>query len=246
MKEMKIHKAKGQTMQYFLIPLTTLVSLLSLFVITRLTGNRQISSLSAYDYVNSITLGSIAAEMATADDHHFWYTFIAMVIYGIFTFFCAVVTDKSIRLRRLLIGSPIVLMEHGKLYRSRFRHAHLDTEEFTALLRSMGYFDIAQIDSAVLETNGKLSVLPKAEQRPLTPGDMQLTVPAAAMTCTFIHDGVLCEDALKRCGRDRIWLDRQLSSAGIGSIKDVFLASLHPDGTAAFFTVAVPSGETVL
>ena len=233
-------------MEYFLIPITTVTSLLFLLAITRVTGNRQISSLSAYDYVNSITLGSIAAQMAISPDRNFWFSLIAMVIYGIFTFACAIATDKSARMRQIITGSPIVLMEHGKLYRERFRHAHLDTEEFTALLRSMGYFDIAQIDSAVLETNGKLSVLPKAENRPVTPSDMKITVPADAMTCAFIHDGVLSEEALRRCGRDRTWLENQLSSAGIGSVKDVFLASFHPDGTATFFTASTPSGEGTL
>ncbi len=227
-------------MDILLIPLTTIASLLILFLITRATGNRQISSLSAYDYVNSITLGSIAAQMAVSPDAAFWHHAIAMAVYGIFTFLIAVLTNKHQKLRHLVEGRPIVLMEHGTLYREAFRHAHIDLDEFSASLRSMGYFDLAQIDSAVLETNGRLSVLPYAENRPITPSDFKLDVPEDAMTCCLICDGKLSEEALRRIGRDHKWLNDQLHQAKIGSVKDVFFASFHPDGTVTFFVSGKP------
>ena len=107
-------------MSYVQVILTALLSVVVLFLITRLIGYRQLSELSLFDYINGITIGSIAAELATGERDEIGEILVAMVIYGAFAIILALITDKSITMRRLIVGNPIVLMKNGRLYYEGF------------------------------------------------------------------------------------------------------------------------------
>ncbi len=159
-------------MLYLKVVLTTILSVVLLFAITRLIGYRQLSELSLFDYINGITIGSIAAELATCEQGETLQISIAMVIYGIFSILVAFLTDKSTKLRKLFVGNPTLLMKNGRLYYEGFRKSRLDVNEFLMKCRNNGYFDITQIDTAILEPNGRVSFLPVSQNRPVTPKDM--------------------------------------------------------------------------
>ena len=128
-------------MNYIKIIITSLSSFIALFIITELLGKRQVSQLSLFDYVTGITIGSIAAEMATSIDG-FWQPLVAMAIYGICTVSISLITSKSIKLRRILTGRAVILYDSGELYESNLRKSKLDINEFLEQCRNAGYFDI--------------------------------------------------------------------------------------------------------
>ena len=103
--------------QIISVLLKTVLSVVVMYLLSRLIGFRQISQLSLFDYINSITIGSLAADTCVAQGPDVWYYMMAMVLYGLFTFLFALVTDHSKRLRRVLVGSPYILMKEGKLYK---------------------------------------------------------------------------------------------------------------------------------
>lgn len=203
--------------------LTTLGSFAALFVIAKFVGHKQIAQLDFFDYITGITIGSIAAEMATELEEP-WKPLVAMVLYGAITLLLSVVTNKVQRSRKYLNGTPTILMDHGRLYRENLKKAKLDLSEFMVMCRQQGYFDLTGIETAVFEYNGKLTILPVSDQRPATPRDLNLAPEQALLFTELIMDGRILEGNLKRMGLDRTWLDKQLKQRHIRSAADVFLA----------------------
>ncbi len=209
------------------ILLTSLCSLVVLFLLTRLIGNRQVNQMSLFDYINGITIGSIAAEFATSLEDDFWKPLTAMIVYGVAAFAISLVTCKSMKMRKLLNGQPVVLYENGKLYEKNLSAAKLDINEFLTQCRTAGYFDLTQIQSAILETNGQISFLPMADQRPVTPKDMQMTPQPERPCVNVILDGKVLNKNLRYTGNDDIWLKKQLDALRISKIDEIFLATVN-------------------
>lgn len=210
-------------MDFLLLCLTTLGSFAVLFLSAKIVGHKQISQLDFFDYITGITIGSIAAEMATELEEP-WKPLTAMLLYGGITWLLSVTSIKFPRTRKYLNGTPTILMDQGKLYPENLKKAKLDLSEFMAMCRQRGYFDLTDIQTAVFEYNGTLTILPTADQRPVTPQDLQLAPEQELLFTELIMDGRILEDNLKRMGLDRTWLERQLQQRHIRSPQDVFLA----------------------
>lgn len=219
---------------FFTLCITTLGSFAALFIAAKLIGHKQIAQLDFFDYITGITIGSIAAEMATELEKP-WKPLIAILIYGGITLLLSVITNKLPRTRRYLYGSPTILMDQGKLYRENLKKCKLDLNEFIVMCRQQGYFDLASIQTAIFEFNGKLTILPVSTQRPATPGDMNLSPQQELLFTELIMDGRILERNLKRMGLDLIWLDKQLKQRGIHSAKDVFLAVCDRNGKLVIY-----------
>ncbi len=210
-------------MRFLLLCLTALGSFGALFFIAKLAGHKQIAQLDFFDYITGISIGSIAAEMATELEEP-WKPLTAMVIYGGVTLLLSIVTNKFPRSRKYISGTPTILMDHGKLYYENLKKAKLDLSEFMVMCRQQGYFDLTNIQTAVFEYNGKLTILPVSSQRPATPKDMNLAPEQELLFTELIMDGRILEDNLKRMGLDLTWLNKQLEQRHIHSPKEVFLA----------------------
>ncbi|MDD4797536.1 MAG: DUF421 domain-containing protein, partial [Eubacteriales bacterium] len=189
-------------MELIHILLTALGSLAALFLMTKLMGNRQMSQLSMFDYIIGITIGSIAAEMATALEDDFLQPLLAMAVYALFAVLFSVLTGKSIKLRRVLTGETLILLDNGKLFTENFKRAKMDLSEFLSQCRNSGYFDIANIQTAMLEPNGKISFLPVEVFRPATPQDLQISPQQQRPVVNVILDGKVLPDNLKFTGPD--------------------------------------------
>lgn len=221
-------------MDYITVIITAFVSLIVLFLLTKLIGNKQLSELTMFDYIVSITIGSIAAEMATELENP-EQPLIAMCVYAFVSFGISILVSKSIKLRRLLFGHSLVLMRTGKLYRKNFKKANLDLNEFLMQARLSGYFDLSAIDTAIMEASGKISFMPYAAKRPATPEDMNLVPNAEAIFFNVIMDGDILYKNLQYAGRDLNWLNNELKVQGIKSPSEVFLAILDNNGTLNVF-----------
>ena len=194
-------------MDFLTLCLTSLFSFVAMFQIAKVLGHKQVAQLDFFDYITGITIGSIAAEMATELEEP-WKPLIAMIIYGGVSLLLSIATSKCPRIRKYINGTPTILMDHGKLYWENLKKAKLDLSEFMVMCRQEGYFDLTNIQTAILEYNGKLSILPVTTQRPATPNDLELEPDQELLFTELIMDGRIMEDNLKRMGLDRTWLDK--------------------------------------
>jgi uncharacterized membrane protein YcaP (DUF421 family) len=221
----------------------SLGSVTAIFILTKLMGYRQMSQMSMFDYVNGITIGSIAAEMATSLDENFMQPLTAMIVYSLAAICLSVLSSKSMKARRLIEGTPLVLMDKGELYRDNLKKAKIDVTEFLVQCRISGYFDISKLETAILEGNGKISFLPKSTDRPATPSDLALSPQQDYMVANVILDGNIMEENLKHTGRDEKWLHSQIKAQGAHNIKDVLLATCDTDGKVTVF-LKTPRSKT--
>jgi uncharacterized membrane protein YcaP (DUF421 family) len=226
-------------MDFFKIIITSISSAAALFLMTRLIGNKQMSQLNLFDYINGITIGSIAAELAITSEKDFWKPLLALVIYALITFFINLAASKSIKMRRFLEGKSIILMEKGRIFPEGFKKARIDINEFLTMCRIAGYFDISSIDTAIIEPNGEISFLPVENERPVTLKDMNLSPKQSNIMFTVIADGKILPENLRLTGYDKNYLNEQLKKQKL-SVKDVFLGISGGDGTFTFFRYDSP------
>jgi len=210
-------------------------SFVTLFFIAKLIGNKQISQLNVYDFIYSITIGNIAAEMATSLKDHWVEPFTAMLFYGGAIFMISFISMKSLKARKLLSGRPLILYENGKLYEKNLYKAKLDITEFQMMCRNSGYFNIADVETAILETNGQVSFIPVAAKKPLTPEDMSIFPKQEKITVNVILDGNILDTNLHYLGKNRIWLTEQLNSQGYTDITKISLVTCDGSGDVSIY-----------
>lgn len=221
--------------EFFYVVLSSIVSIIVMFLLTKMMGYRQLSELSMFDYVVGITIGSIAAEMATSLDKNMIYPITAMFIYGIFSVILSYISCKSMRLRNYISGKPLVLIDEGEIYQDNLKKSKIDLSELLVQCRNNGYFDVSKIKTAVLEGNGKISFLPKETERPLTPADIGLKPKADFLVANIIIDGNIMVDNLAASGKDEAWLTKKLAANNVKKVEDVLLATCDIDNNFTVF-----------
>ena len=221
-------------MEIVKIILTSLLSAVALFLIAKILGHKQMAQLDFFDYITGITIGSIAAELATELEQPL-KPLIAMVIYGGIAICLSLFTNKSLKSRKFINGMPTIIMDNGKLYRKNMKKAKLDLSEFMVMCRQEGYFNLNDIQTAVFEYNGRLTILPVSDKRPVTPKDLNIS-PQKEKICTeVIMDGQILEENLKRLGLDLTWLDKQLKMQKYSSAKEIYLGICDQDNNLSLF-----------
>ena len=214
---MEILMQMGQTI------LTTLLSIVVIFLLAKLMGTKQVSQMTMFDYVGGITIGSVAAELATELEEPV-KPLTALILYGLVAVLISILTSKSIRARSMVTGKPLVLLENGVIYRKNLQKARLDLNEFLTYCRIGGWFDLNQLQAAVLEHNGIVSFLPKETDRPATPTDLNLNPKQSQVQIPFVMDGVLLEENIRQAGKEESWVHRSLLREGYKDEKEVLLA----------------------
>lgn len=203
--------------------LTTLLSILALFLLTKLMGAKQVSQMTMFDYVVGITIGSAAAELATElEEPHKPLT--AIIVYGLVAAGISVLCCRSLKVRSVVTGRPIVLLEDGVIYKENLKKAKLDLNEFLTYCRIGGWFDLNQLQTAVFEHNGTVSFLPKEADRPATPADLNKNPSQSQVQTPFVMDGKLLRGNLRQSGKEDEWVRRALLRQGYRDESEVFLA----------------------
>lgn len=209
-------------MDFINVILTTILSAFALFIIAKILGHKQMSQLDFFDYITGITIGSIGAELATELEEP-WKPLIAMIVYGIITLSLTLIANKLPKLRKYINGTPTIIMDNGKLYRKNMKKAKIDLSEFMVMCRQEGYFNLNDIQTAVFEYNGRLTVLPKATKRPVNPLDINLVPSPEKISTEVIMDGKVLTENLKRMGLNIEWLEKELKVQGYKNAKEIFL-----------------------
>ena len=202
-----------------------LISLAVLFLVTKMIGKKQVSELSLFDYVIGISIGNFAAEMTINLESQEINGIVAVLIFGIVAYIVSYITMKSIYLRRFFIGVPTIIIDKGKINYKNMKKFKMDINDLLEQARINGYFDLSEIEFAILEANGKISFLPKGEYKNITVKDMKLKIEKQGLCANVIIDGNIMDDNLINIGKDTEWLLHELKCKG-KKVHDILLATV--------------------
>lgn len=208
---------------------SSFAALISLFIVVKITGNRQMSQVSMFDYISSVAIGSIVGEMAVLSTGSVIQPLVSMAIFAFCSYSISYITCKSIILRRFFEGRSTILYQTGQIYEKNLLKVKLDMDELLSECRLLGYFDLEEIHTIYLENNGRLSVLPLSSSRPVTPSDLTLTPTQSVPLANIIIDGRVMKDNLQIIDKDEAWVNDHIKSRGINNIHDIILATFDPD-----------------
>lgn len=205
--------------------LVSVFSMVVLFFIAKILGKKQIAQLEFIDYVLGISVGSIAAEMATdIGDKPFYYYIIAMVIYLVLDFLINIVGRLTPSLKHFFKGKPITIIYEGKIVYKNLKKSKIDVNDVISMARVQGYFDLSDIAYGIFENNGDLSILPKSSQKPTVAEDIKLSLPPASLPYYMVIDGRISFSSLTELKKDTAWLFSKLNIKTKAELKNIILA----------------------
>ncbi|MFD2922986.1 YetF domain-containing protein [Halobacillus naozhouensis] len=211
------------------------ISFIVLFCLARIMGRKEISQMTFFNFISAIAIGTIAGSLAVNQNLSIRNGVIALAGWATFTLIMGVLDIKSKTIRKVTNGNPWIVIKDGQVALDALRKTRLDIDTLRVMLRQQhNVFQIEDVDYAIFETNGKLSVMKKDVQQPLTKGSMNNmpTAPHAyPMATEVISDGTVNSKNLSKLHLDENWLDQQLKQAGVNSPADVFYAEVQQDGT---------------
>lgn len=216
------------------ITMRAIISLVTLFLVTKMLGKKQVSQLSLFDYVIGISIGNFSAEMTVNLDSNILHGTIAVIIFGLIAYIISIGTMKSILLRRFFSGVPTLIIEDGKFLKEGLKKVKYDINDFLEQAREQGYFDISEIAYAVMESSGKISIMPKSEYSTVINKDMKIKKEKASMPASIIIDGNIMEENLKKYGKTRKWLEQQLKNKH-KTVESIFLATIDKNDNLVLF-----------
>jgi uncharacterized membrane protein YcaP (DUF421 family) len=208
-----------------------IISFFSLLIFAKILGKEQISQLTFFDYILGITIGSIASEATIDLSSRAWPHFVGLLSWSLLAYLMQCVTLKWRYLAKVIEGEPVIVIMSGKIMENVLRKMKFRVSDVLELLRNQGIFDLNEVDYAILEPNGSLSVLKKPEYLPLTPKDMNIEVKPSGISTELVYDGKLIEENLKQMNKDKKWLMNQLKKHGIKDVSEVFLVTLNDAGS---------------
>ncbi len=209
---------------YLQIGTELVVGFIALFFLTKLLGKNQISQLTAFDFVSAIVLGELVGNALYDGETKFTKVLFAVVVWGTLIYSTEWVTQKFKRTRSFLEGQPSIIVQHGKLDRKALKKNQLDINQLQHLLRSKDVFSLREVEYAILETDGSISILKKSAFANPTRSDLNLPEEKVVLPITLITDGEVIWDNLKQSGFDEKWLHGQIQVHGAKDIKDVLFA----------------------
>lgn len=225
----------------------TILVLIILFFITKMMGKKQISELNFFDYIVGITIGSIAADISLDIEKNMIAGIAALFIYGFISYIISFVSIKSILARRFFIGVPTVLVEKGKIIESGVKKSKIDVNDLLMEARENGYFNLDEIDYALMEVNGNISFLPKEKEKPVTKKDIKIKCSNEGLTVNAIIDSKYMVNNMKAINKDKEWLDHELKVNGYDNYDNILLATIDNNYKVTIYEKNVkPDKNTVL
>lgn len=216
------------------ILLRTIISFVFLLVLTRVLGKKQISHITLFNYITGITFGSITASVVVDTRISLWNGLISLAAWTILTVLIGLLSLKFPKVRVMLDGEPTIVIKKGKILEKTMASMHLNMDDLTMLLREKDIFSIKDVEYAILEPHGRISVLKKVDSEHVTKKDMNITLQQRLYLPTeIIVDGEIVYRSLRDLNLGLDWLDGELRKAGstLDQIKDIFYAELQSDGT---------------
>lgn len=208
----------------------SIISFFALLLLIRLIGKQQVSQLTFFDYILGITIGSIASTLSVQVNENMTATLAGMGVWAALAILLAYMGMHNVWIRKVVGGEATVVIENGKILEESLRKIRIPLEELISELRTQGVFNIADVEFALFEPGGKLSIQKKSSKQPLTPEDIYLTTQYNGLPTNLIMDGILLTDALQSLKLSKAWLQHQLNKQNIKDISQVYLAQLDTMG----------------
>ena len=198
-------------------------------------GKKQVSEMGVFDYVIGISIGNFAAEMTINFEANEVNGVFAVFLFGIFAYLVSYLSIKSMILRRFFMGKPTIIINKGKISKLNMKKANIDLNEVLEEARINGYFDLKEIEYAVLETNGHISFLPYSKYKPVTNQDMGIEGKSSGLCANVIIDGNIMQHNLSNLGLNIDWLKHNLEVLGFKDIKKIFLCTIDSNKKISIF-----------
>jgi len=209
--------------------LRTIIIYLTVLIVMRLMGKREVGQLSTFDLVVAIMIAEIAVFPMEELDIPIYIGLIPMFILVGGEILISYLCLKSRFLRKIIDGGPSIIISNGIILENEMRRQRYNLNDLLAQLREKGIFDISEVKYAILETSGKISVMPKTSKRPLTPEDMNLSLPEEDMPLPIIFDGQVMQQNLGLLGLTNEWLDGELKKYDLRT-EEILYASVDSQG----------------
>ncbi|WP_160317127.1 DUF421 domain-containing protein [Oxobacter pfennigii] len=213
-----------------MVIIRSFISFFSLLILVRLMGKQQMAQLTFFDYVVGITIGSIASTLSVQVNQNTTATLAGMGVWTILPILLAVLSVHNVWVRKVVEGEATVVIENSNILEKNLKKLHLSIDDLISQLRNQGVFSIADVEFALFEANGKLSILKKSQKQPVTPGDLNIQTQYEGLPTVLISDGVLLTDALYSLKLSNAWLQHQLGKQNIINISEVSIAQLDTKG----------------
>jgi len=223
--------------------LRAVIAFLLLLVVARIIGRKAISQMTFFDFTVAISLGSVTANLALGSQSTSVDAGIIMIVFAILAIATSLLAMKSIRARKIIDSEPVAVIVKGELVKENMKKIRMTLPMLTSLLREKKVFYIMDVEYALVENDGKLSVLLKSNKQPATPSDMGVGVPYKGLTTELIMDGRLLENNLYAAGKDVTWLQDEIKKRGITTFKDIFFAALDSSGSL-YISLGIQPPET--
>lgn len=210
----------------------TTLSFSALLLLARLLGKKQLSQLTFFHYITGITIGSIASEIASQHETPFLDGFISLIWWTVLTLLMSYISLKFPKIRILIDDEPTMVIKDGVLLVKSLKSSRLNMDDVLMMLREQSIFSIQEVQYAVLETNGELSVLKKVGDQGATKNDVNAPIVEPIFIPTeIIVDGIVLNKNLNELDLTEEWLFKKLRKKGINSPKEVFYAQVQTNGS---------------
>ncbi len=220
------------------IIIRAVVMFVILFLIIKILGKKQIQNLTLYDYILSITIGSIAADTIISLDTPLYDGIIALLIFGLIGYISSFISFHNHMVEEIMDGEPIILFENNNFNYQNLEAAKLSVAKVLETCRLKGCFDINELDCAVLEPSGDISILLKEKDQPLTSNDLKKNIQKKrnkqTLNYLIIVDGVLNETELKKAKKTKKWLNNYLKEQH-QEINNITLLSIDKNDKITLF-----------
>ncbi len=210
--------------------LRAVLAFAALLFLTRIMGRQHYSQLTFFDFVTGTAIGSIGGLIAANVGVNVWAAASALIVFAALLILNSYLALESRPLRKLIKGEPVIVVHNGKILEGNMAQMRYSADDLTTQMREKGYFDISNIEYAILEIDGQLSVMPKSQNRPVTPKDLNIPTGYEGVSSELIVDGKVIEQNLEQNKLSRKWLEDQLKMQGIYNAGEVSYASLGTDG----------------
>ena len=214
----------------YIVILYSLIIYFLLLILTRLMGRKLLSQMTYFDFVTAITIGTIGATFITVEVQGF-IILLSPVILSLLVILTGYLTLKSVPARKILEGEPLVLIQNGKILENNLKNVRYNIDDLMMLLREKKVFNMDEVEFAILEPNGKLSVQKKSQYLPVSAKDLNISTKYKGISSEMIRDGEIVHQNIEQNNLSYEWLYNQLQNNDIENIDDVFLATLSTEGT---------------
>ena len=208
----------------------TVILYFLLVFIFRFIGKKQIGEMQPGELVLAMMMSDLATVPMQSIGNPLLNGIIPIFVLAIIEISVTFISQKSIFLRKAVTGSPSLIINKGKIEIEEMKKMRINIDDLYEQLRSSGYMSVSEVEFAILETNGQLSVVPKWENRPVTLKDLKKLQKKATLPRNIIKDGIIDENNLKIINKNHRWLKNILNSYEIQKPEEVFLFTSDGEG----------------